>query len=562
MPIDGADIVRRYEQLKSARTQRDQVLQVAAPYVDPSRGEAQATEVTEGQPWMTEVYDSQGIFAADLSAHYIQGQSATPGRKSFGLRERQEALNEIDEVREWLEESRDRMLLVMDRSAFYPNEFQVVKDWYSWGAASAMVEEMPHDELRPVNGYRGLNFSFDRVGRFVADFDALGKPLCHGVERMWSAAAAVERFGIDNVSDKIKAAFNNNKLQEQFKFIHFISKRKQSEMGKRPKDRLPYQWSWVECDSKHVAETGGYHKMRAIVPRQNGLFGEPYGRGRADIALNDLITLNTGKRMSFEDWALKIRPMTFVRSQVLFGKQNLIPGSFNQANWNQNRPLSDAFFFYDGGGRPEISQINQDQLKSAIDNAFFVEHLRQSVSAQGTHEQTATERMQIERQILRLISSFYIGYINQFWEVFVDLLFDDMFRAGAFSQPPDILLNEGGQIDVVFDSPLANSQALDEVQAMTEWEGSLMVHGQAYLQATGQPSPALDLYDPSDWYRELAFKLKVPSGPIRSQREVALIRESRAEQQRQQQMTQELAQGAESLGKVAPFVESMKPDAA
>ena len=557
MPINGKKITKQYDNLKSARAQRDQVLSVVAPYVDPSRGQTQNTTITEGQPWMTEVYDSEGLFAHDLSARYIQGQSTSPGKKWFGLKDRNDQLNEEDEVKEWFEETRDRMLSVVDRSNFYQSEFQIIKDWYGLGCGSALVEEAQFLRYRPQLGYRGLHMDFDMVGRFVAGWDSWGKPNMHGIERMWTVQAAVERFGLENLSDKLKTKYAEGKFDEQHKFIHFISPREGGEYGQKGKEKTPFKWCWVEYESSHVCADGGYEKFPAIIPRQGGLFGESYGRGRADLALNDLITLSTGKRLSFEDWALKIRPATIARSGVLFGNQSLIPGAFIQAQWTNGRPISDAFMLYDGGGKPEISQIKEEELRMSIDNAYMIKHLQQVLAQQGTHQQTAYERAQMERHILRLVAAIYTSFLSGFLEPFIDLLFDHMWLAGEFSPPPDVLLQEGGKIDVVFDSPLATTQVIDELQAMDEFGMRVLNHALQEFQATGKPSEVLDLVDWTDFWQEYARKLKVPSGPMRSGRDIALLRNSRAEAEQNQMINQELAGGAEALGKVAPFLKAV-----
>jgi hypothetical protein len=246
-----------------------------------------------------------------------------------------------------------------------------------------------------------------------------------------------------------------------------------------------------------------------------------------------------------------------VRSQVLFGQQNLVPGSFLQANWTGGRPLSDAFFQYNGGGSPEIANINEEQLRQAIHQAYLIQQLQQLLSAEGTHQQTAYERAQMERHILRLIASIYSSFMNQFLEPMIDLLFDQMYAAGEFSPPPDIMLQEGGKIDVVFDSPLATTQVIDELQAMDEFSMRVMTHAQAEMQATGKPSEVLDLVDWTDFWGEYARKLKVPSGPMRSGKDIAMLRNSRAEAEQKEMTKAELAGGAEALGKVAPFLKAV-----
>jgi hypothetical protein len=188
----------------------------------------------------------------------------------------------------------------------------------------------------------------------------------------------------------------------------------------------------------------------------------------------------------------------------------------------------------------------------------LIQQLQQLLSAEGSHQQTAYERAQMERHILRLIASIYSNFMNQFLEPFIDLLFDSMYQAGEFSPPPDIMLEAGGKIDVVFDSPLATTQVIDELQAMDEFSMRIMTHAQAEFQATGKPSEILDIVDWKDYWQEYARKLKVPSGPMRSGRDIALLAQSKAEAEQKQLINQELAGGAEALGKAAPFLKVMQ----
>lgn len=171
MPVNGERVIKQYESLKSARASRDSVINEAAPYIDPSRGSATTTP-TEGQSWMTDVYDSHAISVADLSAYYIQGQSKSQGKKWFGFRERQDWLNEEDEVKEWLENARDVTLKYIDRSNFYQSDLQMTKDYWSWGPGGGLLEERQYLPYEPMAGYRGLHLSHDMVGRFVAGWDS------------------------------------------------------------------------------------------------------------------------------------------------------------------------------------------------------------------------------------------------------------------------------------------------------------------------------------------------------------------------------------------------------
>jgi hypothetical protein len=79
--------------------------------------------------------------------------------------------------------------------------------------------------------------------------------------------------------------------------------------------------------------------------------------------------------MSFEDWALKIRPPTAIAGgDTVIGTLKLIPAGTLMFN-THGRPIRDVAMPWETGSRPEVSQINEEALRNSINGIFFVQHI-------------------------------------------------------------------------------------------------------------------------------------------------------------------------------------------
>src|SRR3972149_3715724 len=118
MPADGPGTCRRYERVKNARANFDARWEEMAPYIAPSCVGIQ-TSYSPGQKQTRNVYDSTTLMAAELMAHFITGELLPANHQWLGYRPRRERTAQVDEVREWMEESRDRGLKWLAASKFY-----------------------------------------------------------------------------------------------------------------------------------------------------------------------------------------------------------------------------------------------------------------------------------------------------------------------------------------------------------------------------------------------------------------------------------------------------------
>jgi hypothetical protein len=120
-----------------------------------------------------------------------------------------------------------------------------------------------------------------------------------------------------------------------------------------------------------------------------------------------------------------------------------------------------------------------------------------------------------------------------------------MFRHGALPQAPAILTQQGADIDVDYEGPLAKSQRLAEVEGIERL--------QAMVVSIAQVDPSvIDNINYDQAIHLSADVLGVPSKLLNSPEDVQKLRDDRAKQQAQQQQLANAGAMAQAAGKAAP----------
>jgi len=136
----------------------------------------------------------------------------------------------------------------------------------------------------------------------------------------------------------------------------------------------------------------------------------------------------------------------------------------------------------------------------------------------------------------------------------IERAFGIMYRHGALPQAPAVLTQQGADIDVAYEGPLAKSQRLSEVEGLERL--------QQFLAGAAQLDPSIiDNVDFDEALRISADVLGVPSKILRSQADVDQIRKQKQAAQQQQQQIADTGNLAAAAGKAAPAIKLL-PDVA
>jgi hypothetical protein len=209
---------------------------------------------------------------------------------------------------------------------------------------------------------------------------------------------------------------------------------------------------------------------------------------------------------------------------------------------------------YDTGSRPEVSQLKEEALRQSIREVFFTEVIRQLLQFEEKAN-TRTTREEFVRKLdilFRLLGPVY-GRLE--WEGLhriLDVSFDVQLNAGAFPPPPQSILDSDGQIDVIFQNPIARAQRAGDAEALT----MAMVD----LAPLVERFPGiLDRLDPDKTADGIYDLRGVPAAWLRNDQELADYRAAAAAQAQQENALAQADMVAGAIGKAAPMVKALPP---
>jgi len=549
MPANGKALIDRYDKLVQAASTHRTRWEAMAPYLSLSRVGI-TTKFEPGQKLNPYVWDSTSLMASELMAQFVASNTISPAQQWFSLRMRNLNLRGNDAINEWLEESRDRMLAQFSRSMFYGEGVESLIDWGGFGTGFLLVEELPPSINRRTEGFRGFHVQAKRTGRFVIADGPDGLVDTAMDEMEMTASNLKAQFGDTKLPEKVTQALATGKPDEKFCVVHAIYPRTLSEQEFAAGNlKMPWASVWIEKESKTILRESGYPSFPAGVPRYHRTPGEVYGRGRGDIAFGDIWTLNQAKKMGLEDWALKIRPPVLMRHDSVIGTLRLVPSGPTTIN-THGQAIGDTIMPWQTGSHPEVSQIKEEELRKSIRQIFFVDQILALMEVSKS-EMTAFEFAKKMELLFKLMGPVYGRTQRELLQRVVDIAFEQMWLAGAFSPPPDNIFDTDGEIAVEFENPLARAQRAVDVESVT-----LAIQD---LIPIAQVKPEVWDWLDTDKYAQHAFSVRgVPAKVTRTDQEVEALRQARFQQEAQEQSLAEAGQIAEAGGKVAPLLTALQ----
>ena len=443
-----------------------------------------------------------------FAAHLIDGM--TPSNALwFGIDVGQES----DDEKRWLSSSSRVIWENIHNSNFDAVSFEAVIDEICAGWFVMYIDEAEE------GGYHFEQWPISEC--FVASTRP-GRPI-DTIYRKFSLRAdqAINQYGEENVSDKIREAIAQNKPHEKFEFIHAIYPRKNYVVGARLAKNLPFASCHIELTDKHLVRESGYHEFPCAVPRWMLIPATPYAVGPVYDALPDAATINKVKELELDNLDIAVGGMYVAVDDGVLNPRSIKIGSRRVIVANDVESIKELR----SGADFNVAFISEDRIQSQIKKLLLADVLP---PLEQNQPRTATElniRMAYIRQMLGPI----FGRLqSEYLQVLITRCFGIAYRAGVLGQAPQSLQNRTWHIK--YKSPLARAQQLAESDAIDQYGASLI------MQAEIKPE-ALDNLDWDKANRYKAEALGVPAELIPDTKTVAKIRLQR--EQARQELQQE-----------------------
>ena len=498
------------------------------------------------------IINETATFALNTLRSGLMSGYVNPSRPWFKMGLTNPDLQDLYTVKSWLAEVEERLRTVLIKSNFYYQLPNIFGDAAAFGTAALLAMEDDEHIVR---------FTAIPVGQFLVALDDRDRPECLYRELTMTARQIVERFGAENVSDRVKKAIDGNRLEENIDVTHAILPNSEAttkilsgatfEKGTDGKTRrvMPFHSVYYEThgDDDAILQQKGFQEFPAMCPRWDAITGDVYStRWPGMTALGSVKQLQATERVRFTVHDLQARPPMLADSTMKSVKTSIVPGGITYLD---NLAMSQhAAYRRTFDVNPDTRGIETDirEIEARIKRAYHEDLM--SMFATGDYRQM-TAREVAERAQEKI---FVLGPVMQHFdtELCDPVLFRTvsiMLRNGHLPPVPPELA--GQELKIEYTSIM--SQALKLIGSSNT---ETFMTGVAQMAQVFGPT-VLDNVDSDHVVTEygqqqgVSPKVLVPEDQVAAKRKARAQAEQQAQQAQQQQAQQQaMMQGAGGAG--------------
>jgi len=520
-----------------------------ADYIIPRRYKWLITpnQMARGSPINQHILDSTGSLAARNCASGIMFGVTDPSRNWFSLKVNRIDSTQVSPVSLWLAEVERLMRMVLQNSNFYNSIAVLYLDLVIFGTGVMIIYEDFEDVIRCFNPCPG-EYYIDNSGAFRVD--TLYR------EFTLTTAQCVQQFGLDNCSPAVRRLYESggSSLTRELVVAHAIEPNGEPELYGMP-DHFGWRevyWEWGGSASPQggssyapgLLRKRGFYECPFAAPRWDLVANDAYGRSPGMDALPDIKQLQLETRRKAQAIDKMVNPPMVADVQLKNQPASLLPGgiTYIAGLLNQGRPGFAPVYHV----IPPIKEMMEDikEVQERIKETFY-NHLFMVISQYETRSNVTAAEIDARRAEAMVMIGPVLERLNEeLLSVAIDRVFGIMSRAAVNGipflppPPPDIA---GQNIDVEYVS------MLEIAQNASAASGIERLFGLASQVAAIDPA-ATDNIDFDYGFDDYSALLRNNPKLIRSQEQLAVIRQRR-EAQQEQQARQQQALAAAKAGK-------------
>ena len=524
--VQARDIIEARNARREARDMWVSYWQELAEVLQPTRADFYGHSPV-GEDRNDDLYDSVPMQARRSLAATLDGMVKPKTKPWFMIRAADDALNESEAAKLWLEAVKDMMwgAIYAPRAQFIQRSGEVDNDLVTFGTGILFIGER--------RGLNGLLFRSYHLRDCLIEENSDGVVDTIYITERMSARKAERRFGRRNIGRKALDLLSNNKAQEKIEYVQCVKPRADRDPGMADAASLPFAEAVVEVDSEHVVTEGGFHEFPFAVPRWETASGEVYGRSPGMVALPDAQSLQVMGKTLLVAGQRAVDPPIWVMDDGV----NLVrtrPGGVTSFDAEQMRSLGGRppMGAVDVGGQIPLGAQMQDAVRENVWRAFYRNVLQLPIDGP---QMTATEVMQRREEFIREIGPTFGRLESGYIAPIVNRVFGIMSRVpGLFPPPPEELAGRGLRFE--FQSPV--QQARKAIEAAGAAQGLELL-----APFVGADPEIMDNFDGDRIARDMPEIGGFPLDWLRSEEDVAALRQSRAQQA---ELAQALAAGQQA----------------
>lgn len=492
-------------------------------------GSNSSTEDNDGDAKNDYILNGTATRASQTLADGIQGGMTSPSRKWFEVTLSDPDLADIDNVKRWLEVVGKAFRRVFSMSNFYGSCHNTYHELSLFGTGAVLIEPDADTVIRCK--------SFT-AGEYYLGLDNRYRPDSLYRRFALSAKQLVDEFGVDNVSQDAQSCYNQGAYDTRFKVVHAIQPRSDWV----PRSEIPRQFQYEsvyfqEGENSSLLRESGYREIPFAAPRWWVDGSDVYGRSPAMECLSDVKGLQKLEELKLRGLDKLVNPPMVAPSRLRGA--TIVAGGVNYLDL----PTGQQGFQPAYQIRPDTQAISAEiQVVEQRIRAFFYNDLFMTFDALDGR-MTATEAQIRNSEKLLLLGPVIERIEAEFLDPIFARVYSIMDGFGLIPEPPREI--QGKDWEIRYVGVLAQAQrsvdtrVLEQVAMFTQTVAGAQV-------AAGQPPDAMDNVDWDALVEQHAELSGVPPTVMRSDDDIAAMRDARLQAQQAQMQAMQAQQLVDS----------------
>lgn len=527
---------RRYAELDTEWQSWRGVYGELSDFCLPFTGRFEETDRNLGNRRYGNIYDSTATRAVNVTAAGLMSGMSSPARPWFRLGTADPDLMNYQPVKLWLNNVQRRMLDLFQRSNVYNFLHSSYMELALYGTAATFLAD---DFENVIYGYPLTAGEYRISANYRGEVDTLARKFQKTVGQI------VREYGYEKCSPAVQGLFDSGNLDAWVTLHHLIEPRADRERNPRSKAAIDMPWrsvTWEDggkSDTSYLRESG-FEAFPGLCPRWMVFGSDIYGNSPGMIALGDIKQLQHEQVRKAEAIDYQTKPPLQVPTVMKNREVEMFPGGVTFYDGAANQGIRSM---WDVNLNLQYLQADIQDVRQRINACFFVD-LFLMLQGQDQTQMTATEVAERHEEKLLMLGPTLERLHDEALNPLVDRTFQRMLKLGLLPSPPEEL--QGSELNIEFISMLAQAQRAVGVNSTDRFLRSLGVVAQFKPEVVDK----LNADEAADM---LADQLGVDPRMIVSGKDVAIIRQQRAQQQQQAaqaQAVQAAAGTAKELGSI------------
>ena len=508
-------ILANHERLKQRRAFYESIWRECDKYVDPHGAGGWDKSSSPQLRVADELFDVTALDGLDRYTAAIAGITIPRQQRWHGVAFADKDLMKLPSVKRWCAHAADRLFTARyaPNTGFEAQAHEDIRQEGKYGTSAMWIGEKLG---------KGLFYKTLHMSEIYIDEDYSGRVDTVHREYCCTIRNAAAEFGIENLSDKSRADFEDQKKRNnEIEILHVIRPNRDFEPGYLGAKGKPIESLYIEIGEKHVIRRSGFRTMPIPVSRHVTGPRDVYGRSPAMKVLATVKGLNAMARTILDAANKAVDPPLLYSDDADISKVVTKPGGLTAGGVDAEghilvHPLMTA------GQLPVGLEIQQSE-RGVVKQAFLDEFFR--LLSDPSDRMTATQVMETLQKEGILIAPFAGRRETEKLGPQIERELDIMMNARAIDDLPPEVLEAGARPIIQMTNPLSRMARAEEVTGFNRWV-------EMGLQAAGAGRPdALDRVNFDDGMVNAAEVLGVRPTSIYSDDELAANRQAKQDRQ-------------------------------